>query len=97
MGLFKKHKPQIPALRVRLQHELLDNAAMEGIWVGTYEDNNVAWLHLRAAQTIFEGVPKPVPHGEVLIPQSKVLFLEVLGGDGNPSAEAVRLPGDRDS
>ena len=97
MSLFKKHKPQIPALRVRLQHELLDNGAMEGIWVGTYEDNGGLWLHLRAASTIFEGVVKPVPHGEVLIPNGRIVFMEVLGGDGNPSQETIRLPGDRDS
>jgi hypothetical protein len=93
VSLFRRHKPEVPALHVRLQHELLDNAAIEGLWVGSYD----GYLHLRAAKTIIEGVKKPIPHGELLVPSGRIVFLEVLGGDGNPAAEAVRLPGDRDS
>jgi hypothetical protein len=79
--------PQLPALRVRLQHADLDEAALEGVWVGTYYgDSGAAHYHLRAARLVVAGDMKPVRQGEILVPCSKVAFLEVLGADQNPNA-----------
>lgn len=74
MGIFKRQKRY---MRVRLQHELLDNAAIEGVLVGRYD----TYLHLKAAKTIIEGVQKPIPHDELLVPYDRVVFLEVLSRD----------------
>jgi hypothetical protein len=81
MGLFNRKPKKV--MRVRLQHELLDNAAIEGILIGRYD----TYLHLRAATTIIEGVQKPIPHDELLVPYDRVVFLEVLSRD-------VWAPGD---
>lgn len=74
---FRKKK----ALRVRAQHVDLDNAAVEGIWVGMYDGH----YHLRAAKTFVGGQDQAFRHNEVLIPAAKVVYLEVLGSDANPN------------
>lgn len=75
MGLFSK--PPKRLMRVRLQHVDLDNAAIEGIMIGRYDD----YIHLRSARTILAGEPKPIPHDELLVPREKLVFLEVLSRD----------------
>lgn len=89
MRLWPK-KPKIrPILHVRIQHEMLDNAAIEGLWVGEFEGK----LHLRNAKTIVAGQAKPFRHGEILVPPDKVLFLEVLAVDANPNPKSFELGG----
>lgn len=75
------------ALRVRVQHESLDNAAVEGLWVGDYN----GYLHLRAVKVRFEGEQQPFRHDEVLLPAGKVLYMEVLGADANPDPSTVQI------
>jgi hypothetical protein len=91
--LFPKKVPEPPApaprpiLRVRIQHEMLDNAAIEGLWVGEFEGHH----HLRASKTIIAGEPNPFRHGEILVPTDKVVFMEVLGVDANPDARSFEI------
>lgn len=79
--------PVRPILRVRIQHEMLDNAAIEGLWVGEFEGN----YHLRAAKTIVAGEQNPYRHGEILVPKNKVVFMEVLGVDANPDPRSFEI------
>lgn len=74
-------------LRVRIQHQMLDNAALEGLWVGEFEGHH----HLRAAKTIVAGEPNPFRHGEILVPKDKVVFMEVLGVDANPNPKTLEI------
>lgn len=77
--MFGKKNPR-KVLRVRVQHIEMDNAAIDGLWVGEYQ----GFIHLRAARTLIEGQERPIRHDEVLIPVGKVLYMEVLGSDANP-------------
>lgn len=83
-------KPR-PALHVRIQHQMLDNAAIEGLWVGEVTEGGQTYLHLRLAKTVVAGEPKPFRHGEILVPEKKVVFMEVLGVDANPHPQTLEL------
>lgn len=75
-------KPPEPrkVLRVRVQHEAMDHGAVEGLWVGEYD----GYLHLRAVVVLIQGQDERFRHDEILLPASKVLYMEVLGSDANP-------------
>lgn len=86
--LRKKQKPR-KVLRVRVQHEQIDNGAVEGLWVGEYQ----GYLHLRAVKLVFEGKSEAFRHDEILLPASRIIYMEVLGSDANPEPSAFEVGG----
>lgn len=80
---FRKRK----AIRVRAQHADLDNAAIEGLWVGMYDGH----YHLRAAKTVVAGQDQAFRHNEILIPGQKIVYLEVLGSDPSPNPKIFEI------
>jgi len=64
---------------VRVQHQMLDDSAIEGVWVGTYGD----YLHLRAAKVVKGKENLAFRTDEILVPRSQVIFMEILARDAS--------------